>query len=147
MSYLARNSLELRSNNQLPSRAISPDRSYMKAPVRHRPPSPLKQDCDTTSDDRSTHLLALARQERTLFELREKKKELESQIRKAEIELHSAKKQLASNDSPLKSISVNCNIPNIHREKESETFHNLAEGVTAIWKDVLGATIGEQATT
>lgn len=115
--------------------------------MRQRPVSPLKLACEQVTDERSALLLELARQERSLSELREKKKELESQIRSAENNLHAAKKQLSSGSSPLKPVSGNIVRPYVYKEKEMETLQNLADGVSAIWKDVLGATIGDQAAT
>lgn len=130
----------------------SPDRS--STPIRHRPPSPLKPAfTDALKDDRSQQLLDLAKKERALSDLRERKRELEILIQSAEGELLSAKRQLALNNNPLQGIlSNNHNMNNstrniLQKEKEMETLQHLAEGVSAIWKDVVHATMGDQATT
>lgn len=134
-----------------PIRSSSPVRregaSNSNTPLRHRPASPLKLE----TDDRSARLLNLARKERALFELKERRRELEAQIRHAEMDLDSAKRQLAigcsTPNSPLKPLSSNVVRQTSQRDKEMEALQHIAEGMSAIWKDVVQATIGEQPKT
>ncbi|CCG81912.1 protein of unknown function [Taphrina deformans PYCC 5710] len=133
-------------------RRPSPERHNV--PVRHRPASPHKNPgLDAISHDQSQQLLDLATKERALQDLRERKKELEVQIMHAESDVASAKKLLAMSNNPSRILTNNSNAKNINprnilqKEKEMETLQHLAEGVSAIWKDVVQATIGEHATT
>lgn len=135
-------------------RKSSPERSN-NTPLRQRPASPLKVDHDDSC--RSVRLLDLAKKERALSELKERKRELEAQIANAEMELDLAKRQLtigcSSNATPLKALSTNIVRNSVgsvasteaRREKDLEPFQHIAEGMACIWKDVVQATIGEQA--
>lgn len=138
-------------NDATSLRHPSPDRcgsvTNSDTPVRQRPVSPLKLE----TDERSRRLLDLARKERALSELKERKRELESQIHHAELDLDSAKRQLAigcvTPNSPLRPLSSNVVQSTNQRNKEMEALQHIAEGMSAIWKDVVQATIGEQART
>lgn len=122
------------------TRRPSPDRQ--STPIRHRPPSPLKFD-QPPVEERSLRLLDLAKRERALFELKERRLELDHQIRLAETELDLAKRQLMNGPSPLKVISGNSGTTrNATKEKDMEAMQHLVDGVSAIWKDVVQATVG-----
>lgn len=133
-------------------RRPSPERHA--TPIRHRPASPNKNLlADAVSHDQSQQLLQLATKERALQDLRERKRELELQISQAESDVAAAKKELAMTNNSSRVLTNNNNAKNINtrnilqKEKEMETLQHLAEGVSAIWKDVVHATIGDHATT
>ena len=85
-------------------------------------------------------LQALAEKERSVFELRERRKEIIAALEVAEAELLTLKRDIA--------------LYGMREVKEdpppSEAMTKIAEGglnaVTAIWHDVISATIGQQAT-
>lgn len=141
IQYLKAAKLEtIRSISQC-SRTSSPERS--NTPVRQRPSSPLK--LDVLPDDRSTRLLDIAKKERALSELKEKRRELEAQIRQQELDLDLAKRQLASETNPLTPMSTNTSRKALPKEKDMEALQNIAEGMSAIWNDIRQATIGDQS--
>lgn len=133
------NTILARASSSSPRRP-SPERQG--TPVRHRPPSPLKFD-QPPVEERSQRLLDLAKKERALSELKERRLELDCQIRRAESELDLAKRQLMSGPSPLKVISGNKGTNKSPlKDKDLETMQHLVDGVSAIWKDVVQATVG-----
>lgn len=84
-----------------------------------------------------------------MWELREERRELDVRLREAEKELQILQRQLlrtrqdqsVSRDRQRNAIAVEIN--------QTETMNRLAEGslnaVTAIWNDVVNATLGQQA--
>ncbi|KAJ8604232.1 hypothetical protein MRB53_041884 [Persea americana] len=123
-------------------RTLSPDK-----PRRQRPPSPLKYDAE--GPQITVLLEALAQQERIVRELKEQRDDIDSRLKSSERKfrvLHSQLATLRCHPAVLKERSVQQ-----LREDQSEPLSRLAEGginaVTAIWHDVVNATMGQQAKT
>lgn len=115
--------------------------------MRHRAPSPNKVAAESSSTN--GYLLELAQKERAVWELRERRKELDHQLRVAEQELDLHKRQLSLfRSAELPNSAAPDSEVNSNNTDQTEAITKFAgdgiSAVTAIWNDVLSATIGQQ---